>query len=429
MLPTVRLHHDPAHRNVQERAVRDLEWWPGTVFVWAAGEAVTLKGVRRHLAVERGVPREWTHITGYWRRPVAAGPVAAQGTVVEESAAAPEEDAVHERLHELTDLAPGFAIRAAVTLGLFELVHHGVRDPAELVRRCGGAPDACTALLAYLMDLGLLESGAEGLRLTAVGEELVEDDHSADEYHLELAQAALDLSLAGLPEALRGGDGNRYRTATGLPLAVAMREDERLGGSARELIEEQALWFAPGVVTGHDWASAGTVTAAGHGVGALVNALVKAVPEVSVRIAALPSAVRVLRERVLDADALARVELVVQSGPVPTGGDTALLSRLLDWLPDEDAVQTLRETVVALPTGGTVVMVEQVRPEGAPGDLAAFADPETALHHLRLRCAFGTGVRTLAELTALAERAGLGVRAVRDVGWDHRLLVLAVTDR
>ncbi|MFW3464896.1 SIP domain-containing protein [Streptomyces microflavus] len=51
-----------------EQAVRSVEWLPGTVCVRAAGEAVTLKGIRRHIAVERQVPRERSHFTGYWRR-------------------------------------------------------------------------------------------------------------------------------------------------------------------------------------------------------------------------------------------------------------------------------------------------------------------------------------------------------------------------
>ncbi|MEU0763983.1 hypothetical protein ABZ351_30350 [Streptomyces microflavus] len=36
-----------------------------------------------------------------------------------------EDEEAYERLHELTDLAPGFAIRTAVTLGLFDLVRGG----------------------------------------------------------------------------------------------------------------------------------------------------------------------------------------------------------------------------------------------------------------------------------------------------------------
>ncbi|MFE9461298.1 SIP domain-containing protein [Streptomyces californicus] len=388
-----------------ERAVRSMEWLPGDVYVWAAGEAVSLKGIRRHLSTERGVPRERTHITGYWRR-TEPDPVAGTG---------PEEDDAHERLHELTDLAPGFAIRAAVTLGLFELVRDGVSGAGDLARRAGADASLLGALLTYLVAIGLLEADGGGYRLTAVVEELVEDDHSADEYHLGGAQAAMDLSLAGLHDTLRTG-GPGYRRADGLRVGAAMREDERLAGTARAAVEEEARWVAPGVAGAYDWASVASLTAGGHGVGTLVNALVKAHPSLRVRITALPSELRVLSEEILDTDVVGRVELSPRTGPVPHGGSTVLVSRLLERMADEDAVLALFEVAAALPADGTLLLVEQIRP--------AEPDEDAALQHLRLACLFGSGLRSPGELEALVERAGLGVRRREDVGWDHRLWVL-----
>ncbi len=46
------------------------------------------------------------------------------------SSEAPEAADPHERLHELTDLAAGLAVRAAVTVGPVGLVRQGVREPA-----------------------------------------------------------------------------------------------------------------------------------------------------------------------------------------------------------------------------------------------------------------------------------------------------------
>lgn len=388
-----------------ERAVRSMEWLPGEAYVWAAGEAVSLKGIRRHLSAERGVPRERTHITGYWRR-TEPDPVAG----VE-----PAEDDAHERLHELADLAPGFAIRAAVTLGLFDLVRDGVSGSDELARRTGAEPSLLGALLTYLVAIGLLEADGDGHRLTAVSEELVEDDHSSDEYHLGGAQAAMDLSLAGLHHTLRTG-GPGYRTADGLRVAAAMGEDELLAGTARAAVEEEARWVAPGVSGAYDWASVTSLTAGGHGVGTLVNALVKAHPTLAVRITALPSELRVLREEILDTDVAPRVELSPRTGPVPHGGSTVLVSRLLERLADEDAVLALSEAAEALPADGTLLLVEQIRP--------ADPDEDAALQHLRLACLFGSGLRTQEELETLVERAGLRIRRREDVGWDHRLWVL-----
>ncbi|WYB29341.1 SIP domain-containing protein [Streptomyces sp. SM1P] len=388
-----------------ERAVRSMEWLPGEAYVWAAGEAVSLKGIRRHLGTERGVPRERTHITGYWRR-TEPDPVAG----VE-----PAEDDAHERLHELTDLAPGFAIRAAVTLGLFDLVRDGVPGSDELARRTGAEPSLLGALLTYLVAIGLLEADGDGHQLTAVSEELVEDDHSSDEYHLGGAQAAMDLSLAGLHHTLRTG-GPGYRTADGLRVAAAMGEDELLAGTARAAVEEEARWVAPGVSGAYDWASVTSLTAGGHGVGTLVNALVKAHPTLAVRITALPSELRVLREEILDTDVAPRVELSPRTGPVPHGGSTVLVSRLLERLADEDAVLALSEAAEALPADGTLLLVEQIRP--------ADPDEDAALQHLRLACLFGSGLRTQEELETLVERAKLRIRRREDVGWDHRLWVL-----
>lgn len=395
-----------------ERAVRAMEWLPGTVFAWAAGEALTLKGIRRHLAVDRGVPREQTHITGYWRRTEPAPAAAAWEAA---GPGAPAEQDPHDRLHELTDLAPGLAIRTAVTVGLVDLVWQGVRGPAELAARTGSDPRTLGALLAYLTELDVLEAGPDGYRLTPVGEELVEDDHSSEEYDLRGAQAALDLSLSGLHETLRTGRAG-YRTLSGAPLAVALATDERLGGAAREAVEDEAAWIAPGIRTGWDWASTASVTVTGNGAGAVSNTLVKAFPDLRVRIAALPSVLRTVADRVLETDVLPRVELVPCGGAVPAGDPAVLLVKLLDQLPDEDAVLTLRENAAALAQGGTLLLVEQVEgPDGVTGDV------EAALHHLRLKAAFGSGLRGEGEFAEMAVRAGLTVRSCRDIGWDHRL--------
>ncbi|WP_030386619.1 siderophore-interacting protein [Streptomyces sp. NRRL S-241] len=402
----------PAGRSdLLERAVRDMEWLPGTVFVWAAGEAVTLKGIRRHLSVDRGVPREQTHITGYWRRAEVAPGLAepADPDVLE------GEDA-HQRLHELTDLAPGLAIRVAVTLGLVDLVYQGVRELAELARRSGTEPRTLGALLKYLVEIEVFEAGDDGFRLTPVGEELVEDDHSLEEYDLRGAQAAFDLSLAGLSERLLSG-ANGCRTASGETLAEALRTDVRLGASARTAIEDEARWVSAGVAGAYDWSAVDVLGASGNGAGTVVNALVKEYPGLRVRLAALPSVLDVLGEQILDPEALPRVELVAQTHPVPSGARTLLLCRLLEWLPDEDAVLTLTEAAATLPADGALVLVEQV--EAADPD-----DIDAVLHHLRLTAAFGSGLRSVKDVTALAERAGLAVRDCRDVGWDHRLWVL-----
>ncbi|WP_374777614.1 methyltransferase [Streptomyces sp. NBC_01310] len=210
--------------------------------------------------------------------------------------------------------------------------------------------------MKYLVEIEVFAVADDGYRLTPVGGEPVEDDHSLEEYDLRGARAAFDLSLAGLAERLLTG-GNGCRTASGETLAEALRTDVRLGGSARAAIEDEARWVAPGVVGAYDWSAVEVLGASGSGAGTVVNALVKEFPGLRVRLAALPSVLGVLGGQILDPEALPRVELVPQSHPVPSGARTLLLCRLLEWLPDEDAVLTLTEAAAALPVDGALVLV------------------------------------------------------------------------
>ena len=49
-------------------AVRALEFPPGRVHAFVHGEATTVRDVRKHLLVERGLPREALSVSGYWKR-------------------------------------------------------------------------------------------------------------------------------------------------------------------------------------------------------------------------------------------------------------------------------------------------------------------------------------------------------------------------
>ena len=49
-------------------ALRALEFPDGPVHAFVHGEASSVRAVRRHLLVDRGVPREALSASGYWKR-------------------------------------------------------------------------------------------------------------------------------------------------------------------------------------------------------------------------------------------------------------------------------------------------------------------------------------------------------------------------
>ncbi|MFI6584464.1 siderophore-interacting protein [Embleya sp. NPDC050493] len=78
------LHRDGATDPDEDRladAVCEFPWPEGTVHAWVAGEALTVRTIRRYLRNERGLSRHTLHAAGYWRR----------GKTVEEWLAEPED--------------------------------------------------------------------------------------------------------------------------------------------------------------------------------------------------------------------------------------------------------------------------------------------------------------------------------------------------
>jgi len=58
---------DAAASDLLENALRALPEMPGDTFYWIAAESRRARRMRRFLAEERGVPKEWIRATGYWQ--------------------------------------------------------------------------------------------------------------------------------------------------------------------------------------------------------------------------------------------------------------------------------------------------------------------------------------------------------------------------
>ena len=58
---------DAASSTLLEQALRELPDWPDDTFYWLAAESRRVRTMRRYLAEERGVPKEWIRATGYWQ--------------------------------------------------------------------------------------------------------------------------------------------------------------------------------------------------------------------------------------------------------------------------------------------------------------------------------------------------------------------------
>jgi len=58
---------DAASSELLERVLRELPALAGDTFYWIAAESRRARAMRRYLADERGVAKEWIRATGYWK--------------------------------------------------------------------------------------------------------------------------------------------------------------------------------------------------------------------------------------------------------------------------------------------------------------------------------------------------------------------------
>ncbi|ALJ18951.1 siderophore-interacting protein [Microbacterium sp. No. 7] len=393
-------------------AVRAADWWEGDPFAWIAGESTQVKLVRRHLVEDRGLAKDVIDFTGYWR----LGEV----ITLEDDPAVPDperNEEAFEKLHELAELAPPLAIRAAVDLGLPELISRGVTGVGELAKQSSCDPVGVQKLLRYLHALELLEETVPGhYALTDAGDYLV-DDFVLDVLQRDGYFARRSLAFHGIEHSVRTG-GESYTSVTGQSYADLSAEpwyEDR----ALEQISDFGRYLAEPLAQSPTVQGFPTVTVRSEGAGVMASAIVAAVPEARVTIADLPSRVAWFRgdlaTSVADEEHLSRIDFVERSlFETAPATDAVLIVKELGRHRHDDAVHVLRRAAAGLTDGGALLVVEDILKTDELDEHEVEAD-------LQMFTLYGTGIRTEEELLALFADAGLRVHSEEPVGWGFRM--------
>lgn len=356
-------------------AVRELEWWPGEVYAWAAGESRALLPLRRHLRHERDVPRTHIDVTGYWHRTEAEGEP--------------------EPVGPASPLA-WFATRAGLQLGLLQELAAGPRATDDLAVRAEVPPTALVPLLQVLAEADVVGSDDGGWRIGPVGAQLLDDDHLVDE--LVGHEADQLLSLAGLAGALQAG-ATPWQAARGKSLWQEANEDpERFA----ELIEHagQLRYLTTGITALELWADLAPGSRVGLS-GAAAGIVGEALPDG-------PAITVVAGEQVIPVqqESLDRPQPQWQWQPNWTDCDVAVIAYGLCHRTDAEAEELLRELGQV---SGRVVVIEStdhdaLSPDGAEDALLGLAT-------------IGVPPRTVADVTERATQAGWRLVDSRALGW------------
>jgi NADPH-dependent ferric siderophore reductase len=397
-------------------AVRGAQWWPGQPYAWIAGETGVARDIRRYLVEERGLPKTDVEFTGYWKR--------AEVVTMAEDPAVPDPDKnpeAFEKLHELAELLPPLAIRAAVALDLPDRIARGVTSAAALAEQVRADPTALAKLLRYLHAIEILESTEPGhYRLSPAGDYLLHE-YVVDVLHPDGAVGRQQLAFYGLAESVRTGRAS-YASVTGQEYAALRREqwfeDKLADHIARIAPYLTAPLAGAAALTGLDH-----VVVHSDGASSVAQAITARHATTRVTVVALPSHATWLKadlpSTIPDEAASSRVAVVEQSVFEPSpAADAVLFVKALSQLPDRDAEHALRQASVHLGPGGRVLVVDDVLDPAELDEHEAEAD----LLNLTL---YGSGCRTDAEWRARFAAAGLITQATYTIGWGHTLYQLA----
>ncbi|MGO2801797.1 MAG: SIP domain-containing protein [Corynebacterium variabile] len=414
-------------------AVAGADWQEGQCFAWLAGEQSVVRDLRRGLIEQRGLDKAWIDFTGYWKRETVES--------VEGDAAVPDADnheTAFERFHEMAEILPPLAIRAAANLGLGDLLNRGTTTVAGLVEATGADERALRKFLRYLEGLELVEpvgsTGAdsatgdyrpEEYRLSESGVYLTHED--VLEYVLaDGLMARQELAFRGIEQAVRTGRPV-YQEVTGHAYTELQADptfsDRTLENTAR------VASFMAGPLASSESLAAGTgpqrIVVHSRGANGLAAEFVAAFPAAQVEIVALPAQAAWFRAdlpaAVADAAARDRISIVEQSLFEETApADTILFARALTEIADADAALALRKAASSLSEGGRILLLEDTQDiDHAEGPDEH--DAEADLLNLTLT---GGGFRTVTELEQVIADAGLKVTAAEVVGWGSVLRTL-----
>ncbi|MBA0050951.1 siderophore-interacting protein [Streptomyces sp. AJS327] len=390
------VHRDTAGPDGLMDAVRAAPWRDGRVYAWAAGEAGTLRPLRRWFRQDRGVDPGFTDVAGYWRA----------GQTQEEMGLA-----LHT-LRRKTGLGVPHAIRAALTLDLAEHVTDGHRTIAALAEAAEVTQGGLRRLLRVLEQEGFCTLGgkagaAETVELTPFGAVLLEETaHSG--LDRRNGYSRLDDAWPGIVHTLRTGTSG-FTHVRGHDFWAELATEERLGRTFDEVLGHWTEMWSPRAVEALDLTDE-HVMDVGGGTGTLLGRVLTAYPHTSGTLLDLPTTAERGRAELAGRGLAERVRIVGRSffEALPEDADVYVLAQVLhDW-PDAEATAILRR-VAAAADDRRVVLFERIS-----GD---HDDAQDIVFDLQMHTVFASGERTEADWAELARGAGLrltGTTRVRE---------------
>ncbi|MFE2294187.1 methyltransferase [Streptomyces sp. NPDC059452] len=306
-------------------------------------------------------------------------------------------------------------LRAAVRLGVVELLGDTPRRAADVAADAGAEPQPMTRLLRALTGLGLLrEHDPDFFTVTPAGALLHPGrPDSLASFVSMFTEPAIVRAWEHLDDSVRTGE-IAFDTVFGTDFFSHLGRHPELSAAFNAAMSQATSETAAALPYAFDFGRYTSVTDVGGGDGTLLAGVLAAHP-------GLTGVVLDTAEGLAEApDTLARRGLEGRCSliagdffeAVPAGSDLYLLKSVLhDWT-DDQAVTILSNCRKALPPGGLVLIVEPVLPEVVDITADAADGGATYLSDLNMLVNVGGRERTRKDFATVCHRAGLTLTEV-----------------
>lgn len=312
-----------------------------------------------------------------------------------------------EDVYALSSLMTPWVLRAAVTVGLPDLLEDGPRSTAELAVLTHSDQVVLSRIVRYLSSTGFAEETPAGqVALTDLGRRLCTSVDPLLGLLLKADGAAgrIDASLATLPSALAHGQPG-YAGLFGNAFYQDVASDPKLSRSWNELMADGVQSIVDELLQTVAFEGPAHVIDVGGGTGHLMAGAALKYPDITGCVLELPYAAAAAEA--LFAELKLSGRCGVQEGSffdVVPAGDTYLLASVLHEWPDEDALRILRLCADAMRPNGRVIVVDRIIDSGA-GDDALVANLD-----IMMLTATGGRERKREEIASLITSAGMRVK-------------------
>ncbi|MGH3838293.1 MAG: methyltransferase [Pseudonocardiaceae bacterium] len=316
---------------------------------------------------------------------------------------------------------PAQVIHVAARLGIADHLASGAMTSAELAALTETHAPSMHRLLRSLACLGVVaEIEPDRFTLEPAGAPLqTEAPDSIRALVMLFCSDAAWRSWGELEYSVRTGQP-AWERVTGMTPFEYFAQHPDQAATFNAAMADHTRAVAPTILAGYDFSRFGTLVDVGGGDGTLIAAILNASPAMRGVLFDLPAGVEAAARTLEAAGVTDRCRVVTGDffASVPEGADAYLLKSVIhDW-DDERAVAILRSCYRAMPTTGTVLVVESVLPLRAES-------PETTgtvMSDINMLVSTGGRERTEDQFRALFAAASLELTKIIGVGADYHVI-------